>query len=105
MSLMPEVLVRRELPVHTLRLKCHADMPPELGRLANHIQADNLGGAGTGHHERREDPKQSGLAATVWAEQPKQFSRMNFERNSVDGSSILVTMYQIAHRNDRTNWN
>ncbi len=102
MSLMPEVFVRRELRIHALRLKYDADMPPQRRRIANHIQSGNLGSAGTGYHERREDPKQSGLSASVGAEEPKQFGRMDFERNSVEGSSILVTMYQITHRNDRT---
>ncbi len=77
-------------------------MAPQGGWFANHVQAHNLSRAGAWHHERREDPKQSGLAASVGAEEPKQFSRMNVEGNSVEGGSILITMYQITHRNDRT---
>src|SRR5712692_4145691 len=104
-SLMPEVFVRREFRVDALRLKYDSDMPPQRRRFANHVQAHNLSSAGAWHHERREDPKQSGLATSVGSEEAEQFSRANVERNSVEGRSILVTMDQITHRNDRANSN
>src|SRR5882724_10973267 len=68
MSLMPKVLVRRELRIDTLCLKHDADVPSQRGRFANHVQAGDLGSAGTRHHESREDPKQGSLAASVGAE-------------------------------------
>ena len=94
---MPEVFVRCKFRIDTLRLKYDSDMTPQRGRFANHIQACYLRCAGCRHHERREDPKQSGLAAPVRTQKSKQFGGMNIKRNSVEGGTILVTMNQVAH--------
>jgi hypothetical protein len=44
---------------------------PERSRLANRIQSDDRGGAGTRHHEGGKNPEKSSLTTAVWAKQPK----------------------------------
>src|SRR5580700_3047523 len=100
MSLMPKIFVGGELGVDALCLKHHADTPAQGPGLAHGIEAGDRRAAGSGHHERRENAKQSRLAAAIWPEQSEEFRRANVERNPVERGAVLVTMHQVAHAND-----
>src|SRR5262252_2375567 len=99
-ALMPQILVRGKLWVHTLCLKHDPNALPQGGRLANDIEAQDLGSARTGHHQCGKNPEKSGLAAAVGTEQTEQFSRANLKRNPGQGGSIPIPVNQFAHANN-----
>ena len=105
MALMPQVLVGRQLRVHTLRLEYHADSPPQGGGLAHRVHARHESDTGARHHQGGKNPEEGGLAAAVWSKKPKQFRRTNVKRNPVQRGPVFVpigvAMHQVAHGNDR----
>src|SRR4051812_34943219 len=100
MSLMPEVLVRREFGIDALRLEYDADLPANRGWIMGGVPAHDQGVAGGRNHQSRQDAEQRGLAAAVGAEQPEQFRGANVERNAIKRGAVFVSVNQILYGND-----
>jgi hypothetical protein len=100
MSLMPKILVGRELEVDALRLKDHADLPPHARRLLRRVAAHDGGAAGGRNHQRGKNPEERGLAAAIRTEQAEQLRRTHVERNSVQSGAVLIAMHQVLYGND-----
>ena len=73
MALMPEVLIRGQLGVDTLRLEHDADLAAKAGGILRGIAAHDQGAAAGRNHQRRKDAEESRFAAAVGAEQAEQF--------------------------------
>ena len=74
MSLMPKILVGGELQINALRLKDHADLPPQARRFLRRIVAHDRSAARAWKHQGGENPEERGLAAAVGTEQAEQLS-------------------------------
>ena len=70
MSLMPKILIGRELQVDALRLKNHADLPPHARRFLRRIATHDSRASGARNHQRGKNSKERGLPAAIRAEQP-----------------------------------
>ena len=99
-SLMPQILVRGELRIDALSLEYDANVPAKGARLADGVKSRDRRCAGGRHHERGENPEQGSLAASVGAEQSKEFSGPNVERDAFEGRAILIAMDEISNGND-----
>ena len=97
---MPEILIGGELGIDTLGLKDDSDASTQSSGLAHGVEAGNRGAAGSRHHERRKNAKQSCLAAAVRPEQTKKLGGANVERDAVEGGAVLVAMDEVANGND-----
>ena len=100
MSLMPKILVGRELQVDALGLKDHADLPAQARWFLRRIAAHDGGAAGGRKHQGGKNPEERGLAAAVGAEQAEQFRRTHVERNAVQSGAVLIAMHQVLDGND-----
>src|SRR5579862_1398188 len=101
MSLMPKVLVRRELRVDALCLKHDANLAPEAGCIRRGIASHNEGTAGGRYHQGRENAEKSSLAAAIRTEQAKQLRGTHIERNSIQRRAVFIAMDQILYGNNR----
>src|SRR5579863_4227184 len=100
MSLMPKILVCRELDVDALRLKNYADLPPQACWILRRIAAHD-GGAPCGReHQSGKNPEEGGLAAAIWTQQAEQFRGTYVEGNAVQSRAVLIAMHQVLDRND-----
>src|SRR5580658_427520 len=62
MALMPKILVSRKLQVDALRLKNHADLPPQARRIERRIAAHDNRASGGWKHQGGKNPEKSSLA-------------------------------------------
>ena len=97
---MPEIFVCRELRVDALSLEYNANLAPQAGRILGSIAAQYEGPTSSRNHQRREDPEERSLAATVWAEQSKEFRGTDIERYTVQRGAVLVPMHEVLHGNN-----
>ncbi len=105
MPLMPQVLVRGQLLVDTLRLKDDANLPAETGRILRCIATHHNGAPAGRDHQRRENPEKRRLPAAIGSDQTKLFRRTHVKRNSIQRSPVLVAVDQVLYGNNgRGGW-
>src|SRR5258708_32506464 len=100
MSLMPQILIRGQLLVDTLRLKYHADLPSHARWILGRVQSPDHGVPCRRNHQCGKNAEQRGFAAAVGAEQSKQLGRPHVKRNSIEGRPFVVPVNQTLYGND-----
>src|ERR1700682_117322 len=95
MSLMPEILIGGELPIDALRLEYHSNLPTYLGGVLCRIASHHERTTGAGYHQRGKNPEERRLSAAIRTQQAKQLRRTHLERNSIQGGTVLVSMYKV----------
>src|SRR5271165_1223508 len=100
MSLMPQVLISRQLRIDALGLEDNANLPAETGRILRRIATHDHGAPASRDHQRRENPKKRRLPAAVRTEQTEQLGRTNVERHAVQCRAVLIAVNHVLYRND-----
>src|SRR3954468_12571733 len=94
MTLMHQVLCRRELYVDALCLRDYPNSAPHLVGLSHGIEAGDACASAGWNHQRVENAKECRLATAIWAEQTEDLCRTNIKRDSIERRAISVLMSQ-----------
>ena len=100
MSLMTEVLGRREFQIDALRLEDDTDLAPQLAGFAGGIASEYERASTDWHHERRKNAEHGGLSAAVGSEQAEELRWTDIERDPIQSRAVSVAVGEIANRNN-----
>ena len=96
-----EVLQAGEVLVDRGVLAREADLVAQLRRVGDDVEAGDLGAAGVGPQQRREDPHDRRLAGAVGAEQAEHRARRGLEVDAVERADVAEGLRQPAHADGR----
>ena len=100
MSLMHQVFRRSELHIDALCLEDNANLVPQTIRISCYIVAKNYRAPSHRNHQGGENSKQSGFAAAIRPQQPKQFCWLHIKRYAVQRSAIVVPVNHVLYGNN-----
>ena len=98
-----EVFVDGERAVEGVELRHHADEPPRLGRVLDHVDAGDADGAAGGQGARGGYGDGGGFAGAVGAQKAKDFSLLQLQVDAVDGDDAEFGVIDLGQRFDFDN--
>jgi hypothetical protein len=96
-SLVPQILVRGKFGIIALRLEDDANVTAKLAGIDGGVKSLDDGMASGGEHQGGETSEMRGLAASVRAEQSKEFGVADVKGDAIERSAVLVTVNEILN--------